>query len=138
MILTRLHEGQGSCAWTSDRFQRLCFGWQRFHKRKRLRQIAGVDFAGWTNSIGASEVWGGRHQPFVKFKAVFTHRERDDMLTSLFNVEENAERDAAMLLKSSLTIFPVPGVLAWAPLKPLAAGRPFAIEPDVQAVVFRA
>ena len=43
-----------------------------------------------------------------------------------------------MLFQRSLTIVPVPGVLAWAPLKPLAAGRPFAVEPDMQAVVFRA
>ena len=58
------------------------------------------------------------------------------MLAWFFDVEEDAERYAAMFFLCSLAIVPVPGVLAWAPLEPLSACGPCTVKSDVESVVF--
>ena len=59
------------------------------------------------------------------------------MLTSVLDVQKDLAAFAAVLFFCSLFAVPPPGVFAFTPLKPLSAVGPFAVDANVQAVVFK-
>ena len=110
----------------------------RFHKRKRGGQRSTFHQRLWTDVRWPNEIPFRCEQPFIKFKAVFSHREMDNVVTRFFDVEKDFIRFAAMLFFSALPAFPTPCPLPLVPLQSLTTRRPLTIKTNVKSIVFAA
>jgi hypothetical protein len=86
-------------------------------------------------TLGTGKVAVGGEDELVEFEPVLAHGELNFMFTGGGDIEIDGMGNAAVVFFRPLFAFPVPGVFALAPLEPLAAGRPLAVEPDVKPVV---